>query len=160
MVLILLPLSGCATLMGRPRGPMEEIDLTQIKKEGYTMGSHGVMQALPTGDEAPSIVLEVNNGKRSFERVPLTPNQPMFVADLLRDAKLISRVGRIRVAVLRPNGDKPPVRLDIDFDPSGKRVKDGMNYSLRPGDHVVVNSDSRGMFAQFAGSNIFTKNAK
>jgi len=31
--------------------------------------------------------------------------------------------------------------MDIDFDESGRRVKEGTNYSLRAGDRVVVTKD-------------------
>jgi hypothetical protein len=159
-MLAIVSCSGCATFLGKNRGPMEGIDLTPIKKEGYTVGEHGVMQPLPSGSETPSIVLEVNNGKRSFERVPLVPGQPMFVADLVRDAEFYKKVGRVKISILRPNGGMPPVRLDVDFDESGKRVKDGMNYSLRPGDHVVVTADDRNFLTQVFSGNVFSKSLK
>ena len=147
--------SGCATLIGKSKGPLDNIDTTSLRKDGYTLGSHGVMQPLPTEEGKPSIVLEVIDGKRHFEKVPLTPGQPMFVADLIRDAKLYSKIGRIQVKILRPNGTSAPVRLDVDFDDAGKQVMEGMNYSLRPGDHVVVIRDERSMFNRFLGGSVF-----
>jgi len=45
------------------------------------------------------------------------------------------------VRVVRPNGTAAPVRMDIDFDESGRRVKESTNYSLRAGDRVVVTKD-------------------
>lgn len=147
--------SGCATLIGKGKSPLDNIDTTSLKKEGYTLGSHGVMQPLPTEEGKPSIVLEVIDGKRHFEKVPLNPGQPMFVADLIRDAKLYSKIGRIQVKILRPNGTGAPVRLDVDFDDSGKQVMEGMNYSLRPGDHVVVVRDERSMWNRLLGGSVF-----
>ena len=147
--------SGCATLIGKSKGPLDNIDTTSLRKEGYTLGSHGVMQPLPTEEGKPSIVLEVIDGKRHFEKVPLTPGQPMFVADLIRDAKLYSKIGRIQVKILRPNGTSAPVRLDVDFDDAGKQVMEGMNYSLRPGDHVVVIRDERSMLNRLLNGSVF-----
>jgi hypothetical protein len=37
--------------------------------------------------------------------------------------------------------NRPPVRLDVDFDDAGKNVMEGQNYSLRAGDHVVIRRD-------------------
>jgi hypothetical protein len=87
------------------------------------------------------VLLEVNDGKKHLEKIPMTEGQPMFVADLIRDAKLHKKVGRIHVRVVRPNGTAAPVRMDIDFDESGRRVKESTNYSLRAGDRVVVTKD-------------------
>jgi hypothetical protein len=137
-LLLAMASTGCSTLLGRSKGPLDNIDTTSLKMHGYTVGPQGVMQPLPTGEESPSVVLEVNHGKRSFERVPLVPGQPMFIADLVRDAEFQKKIGRVQVKILRPNGSQAPIRLDVDFDDSGKRVMEGMNYSLRPGDHVVV----------------------
>jgi len=155
-VMVLMSVSsGCATIIGKSKTPLDNIDTTSLRKQGYTLGSHGVMQPLPTEDGKPSIVLEVIDGKRHFEKVPITPGQPMFVADLVRDAKLCSKIGRIQVKILRPNGSNAPVRLDVDFDDSGKQVMEGMNYSLRPGDHVVVLRDERSIANRFLAGSVF-----
>ena len=74
--------------------------------------------------------------------------QSLFIADLIRDAKLQKKIGRIKTTILRPNGKNlPPVRLDVDFDDAGKNVMEGQNYSLRPGDHVVVRHDDQSRLA-------------
>jgi hypothetical protein len=65
----------------------------------------------------------------------------MFIADVIRDAQLHKKVGRIHVRVVRPNGNAAPVRMDIDFDETGRRVREGTNYSLRAGDRIVVTKD-------------------
>jgi hypothetical protein len=159
-ILVLVSCPGCTTFFGKNRSPIENVDMTPIQKDGYTIGNYGVMKPLPTGDESPSVVLEVNHGKRSFEKVPLVPGQPMFIADLLRDAEFNRKIGRVQVSILRPNGEKAPVRLEVDFDPTGKRVKDGMNYSLRPGDHVVVRADERSVVTQLLSGSVFGKMIK
>ena len=140
--------SGCSTLLGKTKGPMDNLDTRELKQAGYTFGEYGANKPLVTEDGNPAIVLEVNNGKRHFEKIPLVPGQSLFIADLVRDAKLQSKIGRIKTTILRPNGKNlPPVRLDVDFDDSGKNVMEGQNYSLRPGDHVVVRQDDRSIFA-------------
>ena len=140
--------SGCSALLGKTKGPMDNLDTRELKQAGYTFGEYGANKPLTTEDGNPAIVLEVNNGKRHFEKIPLVSGQSLFIADLVRDAKLQSKLGRIKTTILRPNGKNlPPVRLDVDFDDSGKNVMEGQNYSLRPGDHVVVRQDDRSMFA-------------
>ncbi len=139
---------GCSTLLGKSKGPLDNLDTNGLRQAGYTFGEYGANKTLVPDGDNPSIVLEVNNGKRHFEKIPLVPGQPIFIADLIRDAKLQKKIGRIKTTILRPNGKNlPPVRLDVDFDDAGKNVMEGQNYSLRAGDHVVVRQDDRSMFA-------------
>jgi len=159
-MLLVASTSGCAALIGRKYSESEKIDLTPVKKEGYSIGPYGVMQPMSTADESPSVILEVNQGKRSFERIPMVPNQPMFIADLVRDADFYRKIGKVQVTILRPNGTNPPVRMDVDFDPSGKRVEEGMNYSLRPGDHVVVMADDSTFLNRIASGTVFGRMLK
>lgn len=140
--------TGCSTLLGKTKGPMDNLDTKGLKQAGYTFGEYGAQKPITTEDGSPAIVLEVNNGKRHFEKIPLVPGQSLFIADLIRDAKLQKKIGRIKTTILRPNGKNlPPVRLDVDFDDSGKSVMEGQNYSLRAGDHVVVRQDDTSMLA-------------
>jgi len=139
--------SSCSTLLGKTKGPLDNIDTKGLKQAGYNFGEYGAQRPLASDDENPAIVLEVNNGKRHFEKIPLVPGQSLFIADLIRDAKLQKKIGRIKTTILRPNGKNlPPVRLDVDFDDSGRSVMEGQNYSLRSGDHVVIRADDRSMF--------------
>jgi len=140
--------TGCSTLLGKTKGPLDNLDMKGMKQAGYTFGEYGAQKPITTEDGSPAIVLEVNNGKRHFEKIPLVPGQSLFIADLIRDAKLQKKIGRIKATILRPNGkNMPPVRLDVDFDDSGKSVMEGQNYSLRAGDHVVVRHDDVSMLA-------------
>ncbi len=140
--------SGCSTLLGKSKGALDNLDTKDLKQAGYTFGEYGTNKPLTTGDGSPAIVLEVNNGKRHFEKIPLVPGQSLFIADLIRDANLQKKIGRIKTTILRPNGKNlPPVRLDVDFDDAGKNVMEGQNYSLRPGDHVVVRQDDQSRLA-------------
>ena len=90
LVCLSVSLSGCSTLLGKSKGPLDNIDTKGLKQEGYTFGAYGAQKPLATDDENPTIVLEVNNGKRHFEKIPLVPGQSLFIADLIRDAKLKS----------------------------------------------------------------------
>lgn len=131
--------TGCSTLMGRSKGPLDNLDVRSMKAAGYTFGKYGAEKPILTENGEPCVVLEVTNGKRHFEKIPLPEGQSMFVSDIIRDAQLFKKIGKMKVSVLRPNGaNKPPVRLDVDFDDKGKNVMEGQNYSLRPGDHIVV----------------------
>lgn len=119
-IALLAPSTGCATLLGKQKGPLDKLDTTELKKEGYSFGAYGANKALVTEESGNSIVLEVNDGKRHFEKIPLVPGQSMFIADVIRDAELHKKIGRIRTTILRHNGpNRPPVRLDVDFDSSG-----------------------------------------
>jgi hypothetical protein len=143
---ILMGSSGCSALLGKSKSSLANLDTTGLKTAGYTFGEYGTNKTVVTEDGKPAIVLEIHNGKRHFEKVPLVPGQSMFIADLVRDAKLDKKIGRLQATVLRPNGhNKPPIRMDVDFDDSGKKVMEGQNYSLRAGDHVVVSHDERTM---------------
>lgn len=139
---------GCSALLGKSKGPLDNLDIAGLKQAGYTIGDYGAQKSVTMDDGTPAIVLEVQNGKRHFEKVPLTPGQSMFIGDLVRDAKLDKKIGRLRATILRPNGpNKPPIRMEVDFDDSGKRVMEGQNYSLRAGDHVVFSQDDRNVLA-------------
>ena len=110
-----------------------------LKREGYMVGANGVLHGGVVDDS--SVLLEVNDGKKHLEKIPMTEGQPMFIADVIRDAQLHKKIGRIQVRVMRPNGNSAPVRMDIDFDDTGRRVREGTNYSLRAGDRIVVTKD-------------------
>ena len=153
MLLMLGSSSGCQTLLGRKGGVRDDIDITQLQRDGYTLGANGVMQGGMFDEN--SVLLEVNDGKKHLEKIPMVEGQPMFVADLIRDAQLHKKVGRIHVRVVRPNGNAAPVRMDIDFDESGRRVREGTNYSLRPGDRIVVTKDDSNFVSRmFSGTSL------
>jgi hypothetical protein len=126
------------------------MDLSQLQREGYTVGANGVLQGGKL-DET-SVLLEVNDGKKHLEKIPMTEGQPMFIADVIRDAQLHKKIGRIHVRLVRPNGNAAPVRMDIDFDESGRRVREGTNYSLRPGDRIVVTKDDSNFVSRMFSS--------
>ena len=143
-------LCGCSALTGRTKGPLDNLDPNTLKMAGYTPGVNGLDRPLLTEHGEECVVLDITNGKRQLEKLPMQPGQSLFVADVIRDANLNKKIGRIKVTVLRPNGkNAPPVRMDVDFDDSGKQVMEGQNYSLRPGDHLVIRPDDQSVFANF-----------
>jgi hypothetical protein len=158
-VMTTLASSGCSSIILKAKGPLDNIDPKGLQQAGYTMGQYGTERAIPAGDSSsPSVVLEVHNGKRHFEKIPLVAGQPLFISDLIRDAKLQKKIGKIKTTILRPNGKNlPPVRLDVDFDDSGKSVMEGQNYSLRAGDHIVVRQDDRSVLTGMMPSMPFMK---
>ena len=150
LVIVISTSGGCAALLGKTKGPLDNLDTRGLKQAGYTFGEYGANKPILTEDGSPAIVLEVKNGKRHFEKIPMVQGQSVFIADIIRDAKLDKKIGRLQATILRPNGqNKPPIRMDVDFDDTGKRVMEGQNYSLRPGDHVVISHDERNMMSSW-----------
>ena len=133
---------------------MDNLDMDGLKAAGYSVDRAGVAGNIPVQDDGrPSIILEVHDGKKHFERIPLPAEKSTFVADVVRDAQLTEKIGRIDLAILRPSGPgMPPVRMDVDFDSKGKNVMEGQNYSLRPGDHLLVRKNDEGMLDRFMAS--------
>ncbi len=142
--------TGCSAMIGRSKGPLDNIDAASIKAAGYTMGAYGTEKPLVSDHGEECIVLDITDGKRHMEKLPVQPGQSLFVADIIRDADLHKKIGRMKLSVLRPNGkNRPPVRMDVDFDDSGRHVMEGQNYSLRPGDHLVIRRDERPLMGNF-----------
>jgi hypothetical protein len=136
---------GCSAGFGdRSREPIDGMDTKALREAGYTFDEQGAQRPISPGDGKPAVVLEVRNGKRHLERIPLTADKPIFIQDIVDDAKLVDRLGKIQVTILRPTGDaNPPIRLDSDFDPETKRIVIGQNYAIQPNDQIVVTKDNR-----------------
>lgn len=134
--------SGCSAMMGeRNKGPLSNIDMNSLKAAGYAAGSTPAAVE-PSQDGRPTVILEVRDGKKHMERIPLPPDKPTYISDIVKDAKLVEKLGRIDLAIMRPSGTSaPPVRMQIDFDTRGKNVMEDQNYSLRSGDHIIVAPD-------------------
>jgi len=140
----LLALTGCSSILGdRSREPVEGLDTRGLRAAGYNFDERGVQRALPPDDGKPAVVLEVRNGKRHFERIPLSADKPTFVQDVVDDAKLVEKLGKIQITILRSTGaNSPPIRMVSDFDAETKRIVVGQNYAIQPNDKIVVNKDS------------------
>ena len=136
--------SGCAAMTGsKPSEPIDGIDTKAMRAAGYNFDDMGAQKPIPTDAQKPSVVLEVRDGKRHLEKIPMTPDKPLFIQDVIHDAKLEEKLGQIKVAVLRPSGDSnPPIRMEVDMERGGKGVVKWQNYALQPGDQIVVSRDT------------------
>ncbi len=133
--------SGCSLFATRD-AKESAFNTEAAKALGYTLGSNGFEQAMPTAGDQPYVYLEVINKKQHLERIPMPVDKPMFIDDILQEAKLPQRLGRIDVVILRPTGpNRPPVRMEVDMDQRSGSVAHGQNYSLRPGDKVIVSKN-------------------
>jgi len=153
----MLAWTGCSSMVGdRSREPVDGIDTQAMRAAGYSFDERGAQRPLPAGDGLPAVVLEVRGGKRHLERIPLTADKPTFIQDIVDDAKLVDRLGRIQVTILRPTGTStPPIKMVADFDPETKRIVVGQNYAVQPDDQIVVSKDSRSWLDNLAN---FPKN--
>lgn len=144
--------TGCSSLVGRSKNSVSNLDPDSMKVAGLTAGPAGGTSAMLTENGEPCVILEVRDGKRHTEKIPLHPGEPMFIGDMVADAQLYKRIGKIKLTIIRPNGaNLPPVRLDVDFDSTGQKVMEGQNYSLRPGDHVLVSRDETSVINEWLG---------
>lgn len=139
---------GCTSVMGRTQTATSNLDVKQGEALGYGPDAGQKVEAM--GESGlPMVYLEVRNGGVHRERFPIPPDKPYFVADLVSDTNLTKRVGRIKVTVARETvAGQPPVRMDVDFDSSGKNVMVEQNYALQPGDRVFVSKDESTVFTR------------
>jgi hypothetical protein len=148
--------TGCVTLEKIMRQNDREpgsLDTTLLQAQGYSIPPGG----MPTGvdmqaSDRPSIVLEVRSDgdKRHVERIPVPMDRGVFIEEIVQEAKLNDRIGKLRINIMRPNGPTaPPVRLDLYTDEDGKAATLGTNYALLPGDHVIVSKDETSAFKKW-----------
>ncbi len=130
-----------------PRESTSSLDLKSLQNAGYSVDENGALLAVPhttSSSGLPTVVLDIRNGDQYMERIPLSPEKPMFVSDVVKDAKLVERIGKIKVSVIRETTPtSPPVRMDVDFDSKGKEVMQEQNYALQPNDRIIVRKDDR-----------------
>lgn len=145
---------GCVTfssLMGRTRSPT--LDTSYLEAAGYSIPPGGMPTPIGnTSGDGQSIVMEVRTGsdKPHLEQIPLRKEQPMFIEDLVREAKINERVGGVAISIMRPAGPNlPPVRMDVRVKHDGKVKNMSENYALMPGDHLIVTGDQRTSLEMF-----------
>jgi hypothetical protein len=139
--------TGCSTLVWNKN--KSQYDTTALKTEGYdirALSSQNALATLPPSDK-PSIVLEVHHNGRHMERIPLPTDRPWFVQDLITEAEIQKRIGVTNIRIIRPVAPPgPPLVLDVPVSADGKDVNAGQNYSLCPGDMVIVKANNMGIF--------------
>jgi hypothetical protein len=77
-------------------------------------------------------------------------DRAVFVEEIVQQAQLHDKLGRLSISIMRPSGDGgPPIRLETRTNTEGKAEDIGKNYALLPGDHLVVVHDSRTALEKF-----------
>ena len=121
------------------------LDTTLLEAQGYSVPPGGMPTAVPAEQRSgPAVVLEVRGGAsaRHLERIPLPTDRAMFIQDLVQEARLHERIGRLKVSIMRPVGSgQPPVRMEVRTDAQGRVTNVGANYALLPQDHIIVVED-------------------
>ena len=140
--------AGCVTLsslMGR--GRTGKLDTSYLEAAGYSIPPGGMPTPVGrTSGDGQSIIMEVRGEgeKPHLEQIPLSRERPMFVEDLVRDAKINERLGGVAISIMRPAGPNlPPVRMDVRVKDDGKVKEMEENYALMPGDHLIITYDQK-----------------
>lgn len=144
--------TGCVALsafLGQKRSPT--IDTSILKSQGYSIPPGGMPSPVQIDpSKGPRVVLEIRSGEgRHLETIPLPTDRGIFIEDLIQQAELSEQLGNLSVSIMRPNGGKPPLRLDCRTDKNGKATNVGENYALLPADHIIVYGDQRTMLERF-----------
>lgn len=148
--------SGCVSLQSFIQADRPQLDTSYLKAAGYSIPPGGVpmyVEEESTSTE-PQIVLEIRGGEneRHIEKVPLPMERPVFVEDLVRQARLNDQLGKLNISIMRPTPEGPPIRLKVNTDSDGKAESIGSNYALQPGDHLVILEDNRSALERFMES--------
>lgn len=138
--------SGCislSALMGQSQAGT--LDTRMLEAQGYSIPPGGMPSPVaPPTNGASRIILEVRDGERHLESIPLAADQPVFVQDIVQQASLHERFGELAISIMRPDSHGgPPIRLEVRTDDDGRATSVGHNYALQAGDHLVVNPDNR-----------------
>ncbi len=149
--------TGCSMLIWNKQ--KSQFDTTALKEAGYdvrALPSITAAAAVPPSS-TPSIVLEVHHNGRHMERIPLPSDRPWFVQDLVSEAEIQKRIGVTDIQIVRSVASQAaPLVLDVGVSVDGKMVNEGQNYSLCPGDHVIVRASNKGIFERMLPA-YFTK---
>ena len=144
--------SGCISfseLMGQTKSPT--LDTRLLEAQGYSIPRGGMPAPIaPDPNGAPRVILEVRDNGTHVESIPLAMDKAVFIEDIVQQARLNDRFGKLDISIMRPTqAGGPPLRLDTHIESSGKSTNVGQNYALLPGDHIVVNSDNRSGLERF-----------
>jgi hypothetical protein len=144
--------SGCISLgsmMGAKRGPT--FDTTMLKAQGYSIPPGGMPRQLPSTviQDGTGVVLEIRDDEPRLAAIPLPQGRTVTVEDFAKQLEISKTLGSCTLHIMRPNGDTPPVRLDVHLNSKGRVSNPANNYALRPGDHIIAISDGRNMLERF-----------
>lgn len=152
-----LPLqTGCFTLsklMGAKKSPT--LDTSLLKLQGYSIPPGGMPSPVaPNPSGSPRVILEVRDEGKHLESIPLPIDRAVFIENIVQDARLHERYGQLVISIMRPTtAGSAPVRLEARTNDDGNVENPGQNYSLMPGDHIIVNSDDRSAFERMIDKN-------
>ncbi len=139
---LVISLTGCQSLL---KGDRTRTVAGSLDQESLRMAGGAEVGAAASGfsgtlaDGTPAIIMEIRAGKSHLEKIPLPSERPFFVEDLVREAKLVDRLGRIDVTISRPvAGQARPLRMTAKLDAAGKQILPGQNYALHAGDHILI----------------------
>ncbi len=153
--------TGCFTLsklMGAKKSPT--LDTSLLKQQGYSIPPGGMPSPVaPNPSGAPRVILEVRDGgEKHLESIPLHMDRAVFIENIVQDARLHDHYGQLVISIMRPTSEgSAPVRLEARTNDDGKVENPGQNYSLMPGDHIIVNSDDRSSFERMIDKNFRNK---
>jgi len=135
--------------MGQTKSPT--LDTRLLEAQGYSIPRGGMPAPIaPDPNGAPRVILEVRNDGTHVESIPLAMDKAVFIEDIVQQARLHDRFGKLDISIMRPTqAGGPPLRMDTHIESSGKSTNVGQNYALLPGDHIVVNSDNRSSLERF-----------
>lgn len=148
---------GCISLQSFIQADKPQLDTSYLKAAGYSIPPGGVpmyMEQEESTSTEPQVVLEIRGGEneRHVQKVPLPVERPVFVEDLVKQAKLNEQLGQLNISIMRKTVEGPPIRLKIRTDSDGKAESIGSNYALQPGDHLVIIEDNRSSLERFMES--------
>lgn len=152
LIIALISQAGCVSigrLMGAKRGPT--FDTTMLKAQGYSIPPGGMPRQLPSTviQDGTGVVLEIRDDEPKLAAIPLPRDRAVTVEDFAHQLELTKSLGGCTLHIMRPNGDGPPVRLDVRLTSKGRASNPAHNYALRPGDHVIAISDGRNLLERF-----------
>ncbi len=124
---------GCAVLTP---GSTDVAQLPDLEPDAA-----GQMAQQPTG----MITLEIRPAGNQPEAHQLPLTESMHIQTALEQAKLPNRFKRMELYVMRPAGQERH-KLESKYMHKKGEVNPLYDYSLRPGDHLVVVEDTRNTF--------------
>ena len=144
--LCLISQNGCISLsafLGKSKSGT--LDTSMLEVQGYSIPPGGMPSPVaPDPDGGPRVILEVRDGDRHLESIPLPMDRAVFIEEIVQQAQLHDRMGNLVINIMRPNAQGgPPIRMETRTDKAGKSTNIGQNYALMPGDHLVVSGDNR-----------------
>ena len=98
------------------------------------------------GTDGPTIAVEFYPKKGQPERAFLPLDSATYVQDVLERTNAQRKFSRMKIQIHRrlPNGGGH--KFDIVYDRKKRRVKDGFDYALHPGDRLQITEDPTNSF--------------